>query len=289
MARGFDSDRRSSRRGVALAFSLLTLSLAAPSMMARAQTSPPVGDPFARLIDRADAVVLARVLEAGDRAIPQDGGGVVIRSFARIAVEQWIVGPDTARTLEVELASHDPFVEALEKSASQSNRRVVFYLAVYHGTWWLARDVGAGLDRPGTGFEILSTREAIDRVPAIRREAEAASPDSLAARADLVVVGSLGRHTRNSPGVACRVERVIAGTPPDSALTVVTATRHDLHPGRALLLLAARSDGTWKVLHDGAGCFYFNVDRLAHSTAPPETVFARIATAHARGTGRDGR
>jgi hypothetical protein len=205
-------------------------------------------------------------------------------------VERWIVGPDTDQTLEVKLSPHDHFLlEDLRNSVSQSDRRVILYMARSIGKWWLVREVGGDLGRPSDGIEILSTSEALHRIPAISREAEVASPDSLAAQADIVIVGSLGRHTSHAPSVTCRVERVVSGTMTDSTLTVVTERRMDLHEGRALLMLKAEPDGTWRVLNDGAGCYFLDRDRTAHYATSPEAVFARLADARARRVGRDGR
>jgi hypothetical protein len=86
-----------------------------------------------------------------------------------------------------------------------------------------------------------------------------------------------------------RVERVVFGAATDSVLTVVTRTYADFRRGPALLLLAARPDSTWEVLSDGAGCYYLDQDRVAHLTVPAETLFSRLAAAHARSAGGTGR
>ena len=259
------------------------LLLLSPLLTAGAQPQPPNNDPYARMIDRADAVVLGRVMEAGARTDRFE------RALAQIAVERWIVGPDTTQTLEVTLSPYDTFLDDLRASESQSDQRVILYLVRYQGKWWLVREPIAVPDHPSNGIELLSASQAIDRIPAIRREADASSLDSLAAQADLAVVGSLVRFLHDPSRMICRLERVLSGATTDSTLTVSSQTLMDLHRGRALLLLAADSLGTWKVLHDGAGCYYLDHDRVARFVAPAETVFARVTAAHARGVGKTGR
>lgn len=267
----------------------LLMLLAISITTVRAQTPPPFTDPYARIIARADAVVLGRVLEAGVREVPDDAQGDTYRGVARIAVERWLVGPDTNRTIEVRLSPYDTFLKALGHSAQDSDRRVLLYLVRADGRWSLVREVTQLAARPSVGIEILSTSEALARIPAISRVAEAASPDSLAAHADLVVVGMLGRLRHDPPARPCRVERIISGAFADTVLDVTTENPHDLRRGRALLLLVAGPGGSWQVLNNGAGCYYLDLDRVAHSDAHPETVFARIAASHARRIGRDGR
>jgi hypothetical protein len=273
-------------RLTALAIATLLLSSAAA---AQAQPSPPTRDSYARIIARADAVVLGRVLEVGIREVPDhpgsDGRQLVTRqAFARIAVQRWILGPDTDPTLEVRLDPYGSQAEVLLQEASQSARLVILYLVRSRGEWWLVREVTRRPGKPLEGIEALLSGEALNRIPAILHEAAASSPDSLAARADLAVVCSLDRLTDDPPGIICLVERVVFGTPTDSVLTVVTQTPGDLGRGEALLLLAARPDSKWEVLDDGAGCYYLYHDRVAHSPAPLEAVFSRVAAAHARRT-----
>lgn len=272
-------------RLVALAIAVLLVSFAEA---AQAQSSPSTRDPYSRIIARADAIVLGRVLEAGIREVPDsgsDGQVATQRGFARIAVQRWILGSDTDSTLDLTLSPYGGSLETLRRAASQSARSVILYLGHSRGEWWVVREIVRIPGRPTEGIEVLSAEEAVERVAGILQEAGASSPDSLAARADLGVVCSLSHFSENPPGMVCHVEQVIFGTLPDSVLTVVTRTPGDLRRGRAVLLLAARSDSTWELLDDGAGCYHLYRDRVAHSSAPLETVIGRMAAAHARRAG----
>ena len=259
---------------------------------AHAQSPSSGRDPYARIIDRSDVVVLGHVLAAGVRGVRDSGSTLPYESpegFARIAVETWIVGQDTTQMLEMKLGPNDPSLEVLNQLVLSSDRRVILYLVRAVGRWWMAGEPPGVHGHPEWGLEVVSASEALTRVPDIRRQATSASPESLAARSDLIVLGSLDRFADNPTGMTCRVERVISGTSVDSVLTVVTDTPHDLRRGKALLLLTANSDGSWKVVGDGAGCYYLYLDRIAHCAAPPEMVFTRIAASRARrlrGAGR---
>jgi hypothetical protein len=262
--------------------------VASSAVAAEAGSAPFQHDSYARIIARADAVVLGRVLEAGIHEVPDPGSSgevVTLRGFAKIAVERWILGPDTASTLDVRLSPDDRPVAALQGEASASARRVILYLLRSGGEWWLVRDIAAGPDNPAQGIEVLSPDEALQRIPAILQAAAACSLDSLAARADLAAICLLSSFISDPPGMVCRVERVVAGTSTDTVLVVVTPTPVRLHRGRALLLLAARPDSHWEVLDDGAGCYYLGQDRIAHSTASLGTVLNRVVAAHGRRAG----
>jgi hypothetical protein len=256
--------------------------------MVRAQSSSTVRDPFARIIDRSDAIVLGRVLDAGFRWTPTpdvNGRGGTPEAYARIAVEQWIVGPDTDPIVDVRLGSEVSPSAFLEGRSPQGDKRVIVYLGLSRGKWWLMGERTYEPDRPAVGLEVLSSGAALRRIPAIRKSVEASSPESLAVRADLAVVGTLERYTDNRLGILCHVERVVSGTPSSSELTVVTQTPGDLRLGKALLLLKRRPDSTWEPLNDGAGCYFLDEDRFAHLTVPTETLLTRVAAAHARRVG----
>jgi len=241
------------------------------------------------MIDRSDAVVLGRVLDAGYRELPgpEVGGQRTIHAqgYARIAVEHWILGPDTDEVVEVRLSEEVSPSLFLTDGASHADKRVVVYLCVSHGIWGLVRDISAKPGQPLMGLEVLSPRAALGRIPAIRAAAKATSPESLAVRADVAVVGTFERFTVNPPGMACHVERVVSGMLSSSEITVVMQTPSDMRLGEALLLLERRPDSTWRPLDDGAGCYYLDQERLAHLEVPAETLFARVAAAHARRSG----
>ncbi len=268
------------------AFAITALFLS-PSAAAQAQASS-ARDPFARIIARSDAVILGRVLDAGNREIPEPGSNghaVTSQAFARIAVDRWIVGPDTDSTVDVRFGSATWSAEALRQQIAQPDRRVILYLLRSRGEWWLVREAFWTAGNSAEGVEAVSANEAPKRMLAILQEAAASSLDSLAAHADLAVVGSLDRFIDNPPGMICRVDRVVFGTARDSVLTVVTQNPGVFRRGSALLLLSARSDSTWAVLNDGAGCCYLDQERVARSTAPFETLVARVAAARARRAG----
>jgi hypothetical protein len=247
-------------------------------------------DPFARIIDRSDAVVLGRVLDAGFHEIPIPGGdGRLVTSvaYARIAVERWIVGPDTNPIVEVGLGQEVSPSLFLEGRSTQADRRVIVYLVRSHGKWGVVHERSYELGTTSVGLEVLPLGAALGRITAIRDAAKASSPESLAVRADLVVVGNLERFTDH--GVICHVERVVAGTSSTSELIVVPRTPGDLRLGKALLFLGRRPDSMWEPLDDSAGCFYLDQDRVAHLTVPTETLLTRVAIAHARRAGGEQR
>src|SRR5262249_25095354 len=107
-------------------------------------------------------------------------------------------------------------------------------------------------------------------------------PATLAAQADVVVVGTFERWTENPSGMACRVERVVSGSVADSELTVVVRAPMDLRLGRALLFLKARPDSLWDLLSDDASCYFLDRDRVAHSKSSLEQVLAEMTAAHAQ-------
>ncbi len=263
----------------------LAVSLIGCAGAARAQDSGSPRDPFARLIARSDAIVVGRVLEAGSREVPvpgSDGRVVTAEGFARIAVQRWIVGPDRDSTLELAMGSHDRPVGPAWQEAQQPGRSVILYLLRSRGLWMIAHEVPGVRGRPYQGIEFHTSEDALARVPAILREAAISAPDSLAARADLGVVARLEDFTDDPPGMVGRVEQVAFGALPDSFLTIAGAPTDALHRGQALLLLAARPDGRWKVLDDGAGCYYLYHDRVAHSLDSLAVVLERMAAVHAR-------
>jgi hypothetical protein len=272
-------------RQVRLAAITIAALLLSSASAAQAQPSPSARESYSRIIARADAIILGRVLDAGDRDVPVPGtGGQIVtkQGFARIAVQRWIVGPDEDSILDIRSNPGNPAIEMLQREGPQSPHSVILYLLRSRGTWVIVHDLAGGSDIPRYGIEVLSLGEALQRVPAILQEATAATPDSMAARADLAAVCSLDRFTDNPPGMIGHVERVLFGTLTDSVLCVVTTTPSDLRRGRALLLLKERPDSTWEVLDDGAGSYYLYHDRVAHSPAPLEAVFNRLTAAHAR-------
>jgi len=290
----------SSRRGriagreagrVLAALAMIT-SVTAFTVTARAQAPSSPRDAYARIIDRSDAIVLGRVVDAGYHEIPVptdssvaliNNRAVVSQSYVRISVERWIVGPDSDPVIEVRLGSHLSPTAFLQGHTQETDTRVVVYLMRSRNEWWVKRDLGANREQPSVGVEFLTLSEVDSRISAIRKEATASAPVALAARADAVVVGSIERFV--NVGAVCHVDSVLSGTVTGSEITLVNQVAGDVRLGKALLLLRARPDSTWELLNDGASCYYLDQKRVAHSTAPLESVFRQVTAAHSN---RDG-
>jgi hypothetical protein len=210
---------------------------------------------------------------------------VVTQSYVRISVERWIVGPDLDAVIEARLGSHLGPAAVLQGHTQDADTRVVVYLkrSYNDNEWWVMRDEGANREQASVGVEFLTLSEVDSRISAIRKEATASAPVALAARADAVVVGSIERFV--NVGAVCHVDSVLSGTVTGSEITLVNQVPGDIRLGKALLLLRARPDSTWELLNDGASCYYLDQERVAHSTAPLESVFRQVAAAHSN---RDG-
>lgn len=89
---------------------------------------------------------------------------------------------------------------------------MLVYMVRVRGVWWLSREPIQVPDHESVGLEVLTCGTAQQRVAAIKKAAEATSPESLAVQADLVAVGSLERSGEHPFRVICRVERVVKGT-----------------------------------------------------------------------------
>ncbi|MEQ1833227.1 MAG: hypothetical protein ABL977_09250, partial [Candidatus Eisenbacteria bacterium] len=221
----------------------------------RAATREP--DRYTRLIARADAVALGRVLDAGVREVRVPGERDLASQYvgARVAIDRWLVGPDTAGTIEVQLGGSGWHAQQLQASAQDPQSRVILYLRYYDRNgvdeWCFVGDpVWPDGKRGRAGYEILPLEVASKRVPVILAEARRTSPESLAVRAELAVIGSL-EFPEDGPGMTCHIDRILFGRPPDSVLNVVSEHSGDFRRGRALLLLRARRDSTWELLEGG--------------------------------------
>lgn len=239
---------RSQRSCVALVFVMLAAWPAARPASARTE------DPYARFIARAEAVVIARVEQAGDVFVSRGSGST--RVFrARFGVERWVLGSDTARVLQFEMAPFTELAASLRRHPPGS--QVLLYLLYMQSRWWIATDIAHAADEPVAGVESLSDVDAESRVASIQTAAARLSADSLACASDVIVVGVLLESAHTAlPSWRFRVDSTIVGAVADTVVNVATERPLDLRRGRALLMLTHRADGTYEVVHGGLGVIY---------------------------------
>jgi hypothetical protein len=200
-------------------------------------------------VSESDAVGLGYVVGVHDTIVDvKDGTGIPARSLT-IRPTEWLMGEANGPALEIGLAAGDnsPLFSDLVMTPGLESRTALFFVEKQRSGWTLRSYPDPAplqlIDRDALG----QTRERVLR--AVGRE----SPDSLLARADVVIVGRRGEADSScSSGtrecVPVSVTQVLIGSGVARSIRVASVLLGHIPPGDALYLLRAAPGGIYETI-----------------------------------------
>jgi len=235
-------------------------------------------------VSESDAIGVGRVAGVHDTlANVVNGVGIPVRSMT-VEISEWLLGRPGTSAIEVCVPSADssPLFSDILLTQGLSDRQAVFFLD-RAGAGWSLR---AYPDPPAVQF--LESRSAALSVSDLRRAIARQSPDSLMARADLIVVGSRGEQASRCPSgalerecVTVRVKNVLAGGPAPDSLRAYSVMMGHIPAGDALYLLKRMPVGDFETVGFRSGSLSIKSGRVDQWGLTLDQVRARVLATRA--------
>ena len=235
-------------------------------------------------VSECDAIGVGRITAVHDTlANVVHGVGIPVRSMT-LEVSEWISGTPGTSVVEVGVPSADnsPLFSDILLTQRLSDRHAMFFLN-RAGTGWSLR---AYPDPPAVQF--IEPGAASLAVANVRHAIARQSPDSLMARADLIVVGSSDQQASRCPSsaperecVTVQVSNVLAGGPAPDSLRVYSVVVGEIPAGEALYLLKRMPAGEYETVGFRSGSLSIRSERVDQWDLTLDQVRARLITTRA--------